>query len=161
MVTGELVLTQVPAVQHGMIVHRPVEEVFRAMVDPEVTTRFWFTRSSGPVVAGAHVRWDWDMFGVSTEVDVHEVEENSRIHMTWGGAEGSTTVEWRFVPVGDDATCVAVTETGIEGTGDEVVAHAIDSMGGFTIVLCALKALLEHDVVLQAVRDHRTDCSSD
>ena len=26
--------------------------------------------------------------------------------------------------------------------------------GGFTTVLCALKALLEHDVVLTAVRDH-------
>jgi predicted rRNA methylase YqxC with S4 and FtsJ domains len=35
-----------------------------------------------------------------------------------------------------------------------MVAHAVDSTGGFTQVLCALKALLEHDVGLNVVHDH-------
>jgi hypothetical protein len=30
-----------------MLIRRPVEEVFNAFVDPTVTTRFWFSRSSG------------------------------------------------------------------------------------------------------------------
>ncbi|GAA2220699.1 hypothetical protein ACFY2R_22325 [Micromonospora olivasterospora] len=33
------------------------------------------------------------------------------------------------------------------------MARAIDSMGGFTMVLCACKALLEHGAVLTAVGD--------
>jgi hypothetical protein len=37
------------------------------------------------------------------------------------------------------------------------VVHAIDSMGGFTIVLAGLKALLEHDVILNLVGDHHPE----
>ena len=36
---------------------------------------------------------------------------------------------------------------------DRLVAHVAASDGGFTTVLCTLKALLEHDVDLTAVRD--------
>jgi hypothetical protein len=43
---------------------------------------------------------------------------------------------------------------GLRGDGDRLVARVADSTGGFTQVLCALKALLEHDVVLTVVRDH-------
>jgi hypothetical protein len=38
-------------------------------------------------------------------------------------------------------------------SGDEVAAGAADSTGGFTFMVCALKALLEHDVVLTVVLD--------
>jgi hypothetical protein len=39
------------------------------------------------------------------------------------------------------------------GDGDEIVKNAMDSMGGFTIVLCGLKALLEHNIILNLVAD--------
>jgi hypothetical protein len=35
----------------------------------------------------------------------------------------------------------------------EVAARAADTTGGFTFMVCALKALLEHDVVLTVVLD--------
>jgi hypothetical protein len=54
--------------------------------------------------------------------------------------------------LGGGVTYVEVTETGLSGDGDEL-ARAAASTGGFTIALCALKALLEHDLVLTAVRD--------
>jgi hypothetical protein len=56
-------------------------------------------------------------------------------------------------PYGDDATDVRVTETGHTGDGNEVAARAADSTGGFTFMVCARKALLEHDVVLTVVLD--------
>ena len=56
-------------------------------------------------------------------------------------------------PYGDDATDVRVTATGHTGDGVEVAARAADSTGGFTFMVCALKALLEHDVVLTVVLD--------
>jgi hypothetical protein len=45
------------------------------------------------------------------------------------------------------------TETGFTGDGDTVVRYATDSTGGFTFLLSALKALLEHDILLRVVRD--------
>jgi hypothetical protein len=93
------------------------------------------------------------MFGVSTRVVVKEVEDNSRILFEWND-DKPTTVELRFLPWESDATYVQVTETGLSGDGDEIVSHVAGSTGGFTNVLCALKALLEHDVVLTVVLDH-------
>lgn len=148
-----LQLTQIPTVHVGMLVHRPPHEAFQAFVDPAVTTRFWFTNSSGKMAPGADLRWDWEMYGVSTKVSVKEVEADRRIRFGWGD-DKPTTVELRFTPWGDGATYVEVTEAGLNGhSGDEVLARVADSTGGFTIVLCALKALLEHGLVLTVVRD--------
>jgi uncharacterized protein YndB with AHSA1/START domain len=136
-----------------MLVRRPPGEVFQALVDPDITTKFWFTKSSGTVVSGASLQWDWEMYGVSAKVSVKDVDENRRIAFDWGDDEESTTVEFRFTPLGDNGTYVKVTEAGLTGDGDALVARVAGSTGGFTIALCALKALLEHDVVLTVVRD--------
>lgn len=153
MATDTLQLTEIPTVKVGMLIRRPPAEVFLAFVDPAVTTRFWFTKSSGVMTPGAALRWEWEMYGVSTTVSVEEVEAVRRIRFRWGD-DDPTTVELRFTPWERDSTYVQVVETGLSGDGDRLVGHVADSTGGFTIVLCALKALLEHDVVLTAVRDH-------
>jgi uncharacterized protein YndB with AHSA1/START domain len=147
-----LQLTQIPTVHVGMLVHKPPSEAFQAFVDPAITTKFWFTRSSDKMTPGAELRWDWEMYGVSTKVAVNEVEANHRIRFEWGD-DKPTTVELRFTPWGDGATYVEATEAGLSGDGDEILARVADSTGGFTIVLCALKALLEHGLVLTVVRD--------
>lgn len=145
-------LTQAPAITAQMLIRKPVTEVFQAFVDPAVTTKFWFTKSSGRLEPGATVTWDWEMYGVSTVVTVKDVEENSRILAEWD-PESPTQLEWRFLPGEGDTTLVRITETGFTGTADEAVTKAIDSMGGFTMVLCACKALLEQNVLLNAVGD--------
>ncbi|MCP2256552.1 putative conserved protein YndB, AHSA1/START domain [Streptoalloteichus tenebrarius] len=145
-------LTRPPVLTAQMVIRRPADEVFRAFVDPEITTRFWFTRSSGRLEPGARVTWEWEMYGVSTVVTVVEVEEDRRILVEWN-PEAPTRVEWRFVPGPDGHTLVKITESGYGGSADEAVSRAIDSMGGFTMVLAAAKALLEHGIVLTVVAD--------
>jgi uncharacterized protein YndB with AHSA1/START domain len=154
-----LQFTRVPTVNVGMLIRRPPDEVFQAFVDPAITTKFWFTKSSGKMTPGANLRWEWEMYGVSTSVRVQDVEDNSRIRFEWDDHD-PTTVEVRVVPR-SDGTYVQVTETGLSGDGDTVVSRAIDSTGGFTMVLCALKALLEHGVVLAVVRDRDPDAMND
>ena len=146
-------LSQVPAMKLGLLVRRPPAEVFRAFTDPAITTRFWYTKSSGPVTPGAALVWEWEMHGVSTKVAVLEFEDNRRIVFRWNDA-APRTVELRFIPW-QDSTYVQVTETGFEGDGDAVVAGVTGSTAGFAQVLCALKALLEHGVVLTVVADHQ------
>ncbi|WP_434089669.1 SRPBCC family protein [Micromonospora tulbaghiae] len=145
-------LTRPPVITAQMLIRRPAAEVFQAFADPAVTTKFWFTRSSGRLEPGAVVTWEWEMYGVSTVVTVKDVEENRRILAEWD-PESPTQVEWRFLPGEGDTTLVRVTETGFAGTADQAVSKAIDSMGGFTMVLCACKALLEQGVLLNAVGD--------
>jgi uncharacterized protein YndB with AHSA1/START domain len=150
---NNLQLTQVPTMTVGMLIRRPPAEVFEAFVDPAITTRFWFTHSTGKMTPDADLRWEWEMYGVSTAVSVQEVEDDRRILFTWND-DKPTTVELRFIPWENDTTYVRVTETGFAGSGDDVLAHVTASTGGFTTVLCALKALLEHGIVLTVVADH-------
>ena len=91
-------------------------------------------------------------YGVSTQVDVKEIDENERILVEWDVDSAPTTVEWRFTPHGDDATFVNVVNSGFHGDGDAVVAAALDSTGGFSWVLAGAKAWLEHGLALNLAR---------
>ena len=146
-------LTEVPVAKAAMLIRKPVAEVFEAFVNPEITTRFWFTKSSGRLEVGKHVTWTWEMYDHSVEVDVKAVEEGKRILLEWGNGGSTTSVEWIFTPYEGDQTYVTITNSGFTGDGDKVVSDALDSKGGFTWVLAGLKALLEHGVELNAIAD--------
>jgi uncharacterized protein YndB with AHSA1/START domain len=148
-----LQIKQAPVTKTGMLIRRPVAEVFEAFINPGVTTRFWFTRSSGRLEAGKQVQWDWEMYAVSIPVTVKAIEPNQRIVIQWPGYSSLTTVEWRFTPQKDGATFVSITEAGFTGDGDALVKQVTDSTEGFTLVLAGLKALLEHNLKLNLVAD--------
>lgn len=145
----------VPIVRTQMLIRRPVERVFQAIVDPAITTNFWFTKSTGRIEPGAVLRWDWEMYGAFASVTVKDVERNRRILMEW--KDPPSPVEWKFEERGADATLLQISNWGFSGTEDEAVAAAIDSMGGFTSLLAGLKAFLEHDIRLNLVADHHPD----
>lgn len=142
-------------VKAQMLIRKPVSEVFEAFVDPAIITRFWFTRSSGRLEPGATVRWAWEMYGVSTEVRVRAFDPNRRLLIEWD--DPACPVEWQFTSRADDTTLVTISNWGFHGSEEEVVAQAIDAMGGFSMVLAGLKALLEHGIVLILVADHFPD----
>lgn len=150
---ANLQLKQVPIAKTGMLIRKPVADVFEAFVDPEITTEFWFTKSSGKLEVGKQVQWDWEMYGISIPVTAKVIEPNERIVIEWSGNDRSTTVEWNFTSLADGTTFVNITNAGFSGDGDEVVEQALDSTQGFTLVLAGLKALLEHDVRLNLVAD--------
>lgn len=150
---NDLQLTQAPIAKAAMLIRRPVAEVFEAFIDPAITSRFWFTKSSGRLEPGQHITWTWEMYEVSIDVEVKEIEVNKRILVDWGNYGSMTTVEWIFTPYADEMTYVTITNSGFQGDGDKVVGDALESTGGFTWVLAGLKALLEHNVELNVIAD--------
>jgi uncharacterized protein YndB with AHSA1/START domain len=150
--TDTLRLTNLPVMETAMLIRKPVAEVFAAFIDPAITSQFWFTKGSGKLAPGARIRWDWEMYDASAEVEVKAIEQDKRIVIQWSGY-GTTTVEWLFDPLTADTTFVTITESGFDGDGDTVVKGVIDSTGGFSFVLAGLKALLEHGIPLNLVRD--------
>ncbi len=148
-----LQLKQVPITNTGMLIRKPIADVFEAFVNPDITTRFWFTKSSGRLEASKQVQWDWEMYGISIPVTAKAIEPNKRIVIEWPGHNSPTTVEWVFSPQKDGTTFVGITEAGFTGAGDELVKQVTDSIQGFSLVLAGLKALLEHNVRLNLVPD--------
>jgi len=149
---AELKLTEMPPAKARLLIHRPPQQVFQALADPSITTRFWFTKSSGDLAPDATVQWEWEMYGIKKKISVIDFEQDRLIVAEWGTDDSPTTFTIRFLPWQDD-TFVDVTETGFTGSTDEILAGVLDSTAGWTMVLSALKAHLEHDIVLTLVAD--------
>jgi len=143
-----------PAAKAQMLIRKPVAQVFEAFINPDITSRFWFSKSSGRLETGKTVSWDWEMYGHHTEVDVKAIEENRRILVEWNGPKDPSLVEWTFEARDRDDTFVIVKNWGFKGEADKIVSEAINATGGFSFLLAALKAFLEHDIELNVVLDH-------
>ena len=98
------------------------------------------------------MRWHWELINGTAEVRVKAIEKHRRILIEWGNG-GFTTVEWTFIPRSADTTYVRVVNSGFTGDGDEIVGQALESTGGFALVLAAAKAFLEHGIDLRIVAD--------
>lgn len=142
---------QTPTAEAGMLIRRPVADVFEAIVDPAVTTKFWFTHGSGRLDSGKDVRWEWRMYDVSTTVVVSDIVANEKIVMQW--SDPPTTVVWTFTKMPGEATFLQVRNFGFAGNGDEQVKEAIGSTGGFSLVLAGAKAWLEQGLTLGLIGD--------
>lgn len=138
-------------VETQMLIRKPVAQVFEAFVDPAITTNFWFTKGSGKLQSGKSISWEWEMYGVSTDVKVKEIVDNQLIRIEWD--EPSTTVEFIFRSLADGNTYVVIRNYGFRQTGDELLNVIKDATGGFTTVLDGLKAFMEHGINLNLVPD--------
>jgi uncharacterized protein YndB with AHSA1/START domain len=126
-----------------MLIRKPVSEVFAAFTEPEMITKFWLARASGRLEPGARVHWDFIVHGAASDVEVKELTPNERILISW--ADGDM-VDFRFTRRGPRETFVKIENSGFKGDAGEVLDKAVDATGGFTLVLCELKALLEHGI---------------
>ena len=140
-----------PVVETQMLIRKPARQVFEAFINPAVTTKFWFTKSDGPLETGKTLTWEWEMYGVSTQVQVKEIVPDQKIHVEWG--DPATTVEFLFEDLGNDTTYVIIKNYGYTETGEALIRTVIDNTGGFTTVLDGAKAYLEFGIRLNLVGD--------
>lgn len=140
------------SIQATMLIRKPAADVFEAFVDPAITTRFWFDRSSGRLTPQGTATWYWDHYGVSADVKVVAFEPGRRLVIEW-----PTRTEWDFKARDNDGTLVTITASGFTGSPDEQVRQALDNTEGFNLVLAACKAWLEFGVQLHVVADKAPD----
>ena len=144
-------VTNSPAVKAQMLIRKPVSKVFGAFIDPEITKNFWFTKSSGKLETGKMVKWEWEMYNVSTNVVVKEIVQDKMISIDW--SDPVTAVDFNFEDLGDGTTYVVIYNYGFELEGEALISMVNDSTGGFTTVLDGLKAYLEHNINLNLIAD--------
>ena len=108
-----------PTVETQMLIRKSVTEVFQAFINPQITTNFWFTKSSGNLEKGKLVKWEWEMYNVSTEVKVKEILPNKLISIKWG--DPATTVDFEFTAYTENSTYVIIKNYGFSETGKELI----------------------------------------
>jgi uncharacterized protein YndB with AHSA1/START domain len=136
-------------------VARPCAQVYEAVADPAQLSRYFTTGGArGRLEPGRQVEWDFADFPGAFPVTVLEADPPRRIVIEWAGTAtadvtGRTRTVFEFEPVDDDTrTLVTITETSWLPTPDGVKA-AFGNCEGWTGMLSALKAWLEHGVNLR------------
>lgn len=146
-------------------VSRPVHEVFEAVADPDKLSRYFTTGgASGRLEQGSTVSWDFHDYPGAFPVEVVEVVPDERIVLLWDAAEGEqpvaqggeirpanyrTRVTMSFTPLDDGRrTLVEIIEEGWRETQAALDA-SYGNCQGWTQMLCALKAWLEHGINLR------------
>lgn len=137
-------------VEAQMLIRKPIEDVFEAFINPEITTNFWFTKSTGKLEEGKTVTWEWEMYGVKSEVKVHQIIPNELIRTEWGSP--STNVDYEFKTM-EKGTLIVIKSYGFSQTGEDLLRQVNDNTGGFTTVLDGCKAYLEHGIKLNLIED--------
>lgn len=143
---------------------RPVHEVFEAVADPGQLSRYFTTGGAqGRLETGATVTWDFQDFPGAFPVYVIEVVPNERIVLEWDASEGEapnvegaestaadyrTTVTMTFKPLDDGRTLVEIAEEGWRENQGALQA-SYGNCQGWSQMLCALKAWLEHGINLR------------
>jgi len=136
-----------------MLVRKPVSEVFETFINPEITTKFWFTKSTGKLEPGKEIKWTWEMYNHTVPVFVKAIDPNKKIIIEWGNYEDKSVVEWTFEPLNNNSTFVSIVNNNFSGDIEKVITQIRDSTEGFTLVLAGLKAYLEHGIQLNLVMD--------
>lgn len=136
-------------------VSRPCAEVYEAVADPAKLSKYFTTGGArGRLEPDSEVTWDFHDFPGAFPVTVVEAEAPRRIVIEWGGQAilngGDTTrVVFEFEPLdGDTRTLVTITESSWQVTAEGAEA-AFDNCEGWTSMLNALKAWVEHGVNLR------------
>lgn len=137
----------------GMLIRKPVAEVFEAFITPEITTNFWFTKSSGKLEEGEEIIWTWEMYNLDVPVRVSEIIPNEKIEIEWGNYDDMTRVVFNFKEISENETFVNVVNDLFKGNTDELKKQIRDSTGGFNLVMAGCKAWQEHGINLNLIKD--------
>ncbi|TSD58007.1 SRPBCC domain-containing protein [Aeromicrobium piscarium] len=136
-------------------VARPCAEVYEAIADPAQLSQYFTTAGArGRLESGATVTWDFADFPGAFPVRVVESTPPRRIVIAWDSegatsTAGTTTVVFELEPLdGDTRTLVTITESSWTVTRQGLDA-AMGNCQGWTGMLAALKAWVEHGINLR------------
>ena len=145
-------------------ISKPVHEVFEAVADPATLSHYFTTGGAeGRLETGATVTWDFHDYPGAFPVHVVEVVPNERIVLRWEAGEGEapnveggemenagyeTTVTMSFKALDDGRTLVEIAEEGWR-FNEGALQASYGNCQGWSQMLCALKAWLEHGINLR------------
>ena len=79
-----------------------------------------------------------------------------RIYIEWdwdADSDNPSNVEWKFDDRAERGAYVSAVHSGFDMEAEDFIEQIVDSTGGFTLVLAAAKAYLEHGIELNIVAD--------
>ncbi|WP_132006930.1 SRPBCC family protein [Mesobacillus foraminis] len=129
-------------------IHKPVHEVFEAIVDPEKIGNFWFSSSSERWEQGKAITLRYKEYEAEGVIQVSEVVENKKIVFSWGSENDEETVVSISLKESENHTytIIEINESGFREDDPDVVTKMLGQKEGWVFMLSCLKAYLENGI---------------
>lgn len=133
-------------VQSGIL--KSASEIFEAIVNPEIMTKYFISGSTGRIESGKTLTWTWTDYEGEHEVKVGKIEKDKIVSFEWEGSGVNCVVVITLEPKGEDKTLVKITES--EWPADYKGANqCMGQVEGWTHFLMCMKAYLEYGIDLR------------
>ena len=110
-------------IKTGLVILKPVHEVFEAIVDPVKMSNYFISESSGRMVEGKNLVWKFPEMDMEIPVRIKKIEKDKYISFNWDGMDGKELlVEMAFTSKNPGSTFVVITEKSREN--DEEIGRA-------------------------------------
>ena len=124
-------------------------EVFQAIVDPEKMCNYFIGKSSGHLIEGTTVTWEFPEFEGEVLIEVTKVIPGELVSFNWEGAKGKKLlVKISLRELEDHSTVVSVTEGKMEADKAGIEWYGGNTEGWANFLAC-MKAYLEYGINLR------------
>lgn len=130
-------------------IQKPATEIFQAIVDPEKMSNYFIGSSTGQLIEGTSVTWEFPEFEGKVLIEVTKVIPGELVSFNWEGAKGKKLlVKISLRELEDNSTVVSVTEGKMESDKAGIEWYGGNTEGWANFLAC-LKAYLEYGINLR------------
>lgn len=129
----------------AITIHKPINEVFEAIVNPEIMTNYFISESTGRLEQGKEVIWKFPEFDEKSPVQTIEIIENKLIVLDW---DPETIIRIELEEDSNKSTTVKVSEEGYQAD-EKGIKWLTSQTQGWANFLACMKAWLEYGVHLR------------
>ena len=136
-------------IKTGIVVLKPANHVFEAIVDPLRMENYFISESSGRMEDGKNLIWKFPEMDMDIPVRIGKIEKDKYISYFWNDEDGKELlVEMTLTPKENHSTFVVVTEK--SRNNDEAgIRWLKGNTEGWANFLACLKAYLEYGINLR------------
>tara|TARA_R100000935_G_C2833621_1_gene166690 strand:- start:1292 stop:1726 length:435 start_codon:yes stop_codon:yes gene_type:complete len=131
------------------IIMQPLALVYKSVIDADKIIKYFVSNSSGKLVEGAKITWEFKEYHVIITVDVVEIIENKKIKFNWEVENKKAQVTMLFSSKDKNKTKIEIVEDSFEAN-EEGIARALQQTQGWTDFICSLKAYLYTGINLRS-----------
>lgn len=132
----------------AMQIHKPMNEVFEAIVDPEKMSNYFISQSTGIMEDGKNLIWKFPEFDFECPVRVDKIEKDKYISYYWENSGKELLVEITLSESLNNSTLVSISEKDMDNNEVGLKWLSGNSFGWSNFLAC-LKAYLEYGINLR------------
>ncbi|WP_394758631.1 SRPBCC domain-containing protein [Flavobacterium sp.] len=132
----------------AMQIHKPIHEVFEAIILPEKMSNYFISQSTGIMEEGKNLIWKFPEFDFECPVKIQKIEKDKYISFYWENSAVNLLVEITLSEKENNSTLVSISEKNMENNEAGLKWLSGNSFGWSNFLAC-LKAYLEYNINLR------------